>query len=155
MIDPTVLRGFSEANGILEDHLHLATELAEVAALRLRDVLALELDRPLGRLVQAHHHAASVDLPHPVSPTRPSVSPLLISRSTPSTACTSPIRFWNRIPRVIGKSLRSPRMRTSGVSDGRRFGLRPFGDLDAHERAMTSSWKMRSLSASERWHREA
>src|SRR5215510_15024825 len=32
----------------------------------------------------------SVDLPQPDSPTRPRVSPALISRSTPSTACTWP-----------------------------------------------------------------
>src|SRR5437879_8013178 len=32
----------------------------------------------------------SVDLPQPDSPTRPTVSPVLISRSTPSTACTWP-----------------------------------------------------------------
>src|SRR5260370_20030573 len=32
----------------------------------------------------------SVDLPQPDSPTSPSVSPVLISRSTPSTACTYP-----------------------------------------------------------------
>src|SRR5919204_6937801 len=33
----------------------------------------------------------SVDLPQPDSPTRPTVSPALISRSTPSTACTWPV----------------------------------------------------------------
>src|SRR5712692_2837970 len=32
----------------------------------------------------------NVDLPQPDSPTRPTVSPVLISRSTPSTACTWP-----------------------------------------------------------------
>src|SRR5690349_6173230 len=32
----------------------------------------------------------SVDLPQPDSPTSPRVSPVLISRSTPSTACTCP-----------------------------------------------------------------
>jgi hypothetical protein len=30
------------------------------------------------------------------------------------------------------------------------LGLGAFGDLDAHERAITSSWNRRSLSASER-----
>ena len=35
MIEPTVLRGFSEAYGILEDHLHVAAEDPELAALQL------------------------------------------------------------------------------------------------------------------------
>src|SRR3712207_7922923 len=32
----------------------------------------------------------AVDLPHPLSPTRPSVSPAAISKDRPSTACTCP-----------------------------------------------------------------
>ena len=71
-----------------------------------------------------------------------------MSRSTPSTAWTSPIRFWNRIPRVIGNHLRRPRIRTSGVSDVAGSGWGRLGDLDAHVRAITSSRNMRSLSAS-------
>src|SRR5438477_7205676 len=51
---------------------------------------------------------ASVDLPQPDSPTRPSVSPRLISRSTPSTARTA------RPPKPpIGKYLNAPLIRTS------------------------------------------
>ena len=46
---------------------------------------------------------AMVDLPHPDSPTTPSVSPLLTEKETPSTARTRPISFWKMIPRVIGK----------------------------------------------------
>src|SRR5207237_5012300 len=50
---------------------------------------------------------ARVDLPQPDSPTRPSVSPRLISRSTPSTALTA------RPPKpLIGKCLTAPLMRT-------------------------------------------
>src|SRR2546430_12339928 len=51
---------------------------------------------------------ASVDLPQPDSPTRPSVSPRLISRSTPSTARTaSPPKP------LMGKCLNAPLIRTS------------------------------------------
>src|SRR5438309_6251884 len=54
-----------------------------------------------------------VDLPHPDSPTRPSVSPCLMSRSTPSTA-----RIWptTRLitPERTGNQVRRPRTSTSG-----------------------------------------
>ena len=46
---------------------------------------------------------ASVDFPHPDSPTMPSVSPDLRLNETPSTAFTAPTCFWKMIPRVIGK----------------------------------------------------
>ena len=42
-------------------------------------------------------------MPHPDSPTIPSVSPGLIENETPSTAFTEAISFWKMIPRVIGK----------------------------------------------------
>src|SRR5579864_2352061 len=55
----------------------------------------------------------SVDLPQPDSPTRPSVSPFLMSRSTPSTACT-----WATVRRTMlddtGNHFFSPRTDTSG-----------------------------------------
>ena len=46
---------------------------------------------------------ASVDLPHPDSPTIPSVSPSRSVKETPSTAFTVATCFWKMIPRVIGK----------------------------------------------------
>src|SRR5512141_1463980 len=46
----------------------------------------------------------AVDLPQPDSPTRPKVSPLLISKEIPSTACTAPTWRCSR-PRLIGKCL--------------------------------------------------
>src|SRR5206468_1241354 len=53
---------------------------------------------------------ATVDFPQPDSPTMPSVSPGYRSKETPSTACTAPICFLNRMPRVSGKCL--TRLRT-------------------------------------------
>src|SRR3989442_11390720 len=56
-----------------------------------------------------------VDLPQPDSPTRPSVSPCRISRSTPS-----PARTWGTVlcmsPDVIGNQVFKPRTSTSGSS---------------------------------------
>ena len=49
-----------------------------------------------------------VDLPQPDSPTRPSVRPRAIAKSTPSTARTAPISRANRMPLVIGKCLVRP-----------------------------------------------
>src|SRR2546427_11350075 len=55
----------------------------------------------------------SVDLPQPDSPTRPRVSPALISRSTPSTARTwATVRC--RTPEATGNHVFSPRTDTSG-----------------------------------------
>src|SRR3990172_6829339 len=50
-----------------------------------------------------------VDLPQPLSPTRPRVSPRLIWSVTPSTALFSAIVFWNMKPAVTGKYIFRPR----------------------------------------------
>src|SRR5712692_5743161 len=55
----------------------------------------------------------SVDLPQPDSPTRPSVSPFLMSRSTPSTACTCAV-VRCRTPDATGNQVFRPRTDTSG-----------------------------------------
>ncbi len=47
---------------------------------------------------------ARVDLPHPVSPTSPSVSPRRTSRLTPSTACTKSL-LRRSLPDCTGKLL--------------------------------------------------
>ena len=49
-----------------------------------------------------------VVLPQPDSPTRPSVSPSRMSRSTPSTACTVPTRRLNTAPFISGNCLTRP-----------------------------------------------
>src|SRR4051812_22519334 len=50
---------------------------------------------------------AVVDLPQPDSPTRPSVSPRMTSKLTPSTALTAPTWRWKK-PARIGKCLKRP-----------------------------------------------
>ena len=61
---------------------------------------------------------ASVDLPHPVSPTSPRVCPRRMVSETPSTAWTWPTVRPSRPPLRIGKCLTrlSTRTRTSSSS---------------------------------------
>src|SRR5438309_3555903 len=75
-----------------------------------------------------------VDLPHPDSPTRPSVSPCLISRSTPSTARTWPTTRLIT-PERTGNHVRSPRTSTRG-SAGVHPGADPRGGASAKVRAV-------------------
>ena len=74
---------------VLEDHLDLAAVRAHRRRGKLGDVVPVEHDPARGDVVQPAMHRARVDLPQPVSPTRPSVSPRRTSRLTPSTACTN------------------------------------------------------------------
>src|SRR5438270_3700382 len=65
----------------------------------------------------------SVDLPHPDSPTRPSVSPAAMVRSTPSTAWTTPRP--SRLP-PVGKYLTSFSTLTRGLATvGSAAGVTP------------------------------
>src|SRR5690606_11713777 len=57
-----------------------------------------------------------VDLPQPLSPTSPSVSPRLMSKLTPSTALTAPTWRDTATPRLMGKCLRRFLTCTSGGS---------------------------------------
>ena len=90
--------------GVLKDDLHLLAELAHLLAPEFVDALPLEEDLALGRGQEAQNHAAGGQSPEPDSPTRPSVSPLRIAKSMPSTALTSPT-WRERIPAWIGKYL--------------------------------------------------
>ena len=63
----------------------------------------------------------SVDFPQPDSPTRPSTSPSAISRSTPSTACTTACSSRRKNPAMplrSGKCLTRPRTSSSGSATG-------------------------------------
>ena len=68
MIEPTVLRGFSDAKGSWKIICISRRSPRRSPPLTLRDVLALELDRPLGRVVQAHEHASERRLAAPRLP---------------------------------------------------------------------------------------
>ena len=58
-----------------------------------------------------------VDLPQPDSPTSPSVSPSRTKNEIPSTALTSAILRWKRIPEVTGKYIFSASTSTRFLAD--------------------------------------
>ena len=72
---------------------------------RLRCVMSRppNVIRPLVGSSRRIRQRAIVDLPHPDSPTTPSVSPCLTVKLIPSTALTLATSFWKTIPRVTGK----------------------------------------------------
>ena len=88
------MRGFERRVRVLEDDLHAPAELAQLAR-RQADSIARPSNRivPDGRLEQPRARAGPVvDLPHPDSPTSPSVSRAVRrERLTSSTACTTPL----------------------------------------------------------------
>src|ERR1700675_954413 len=81
---------------------------------------------------------ATVDLPQPDSPTRPSVSPFAIAKETPSTARTAGRSPRSRAAHVFGpvnaKLFRKPSTSSSGVTvlsecETRNFMILPDGHL--------------------------
>ena len=90
---------------VLEDHLHPRADPAQVAAVQLGELDALEADaarRGGGSCMIAR---PVVDFPHPDSPTSPSVSPSSRSRLMPDTACTRlPPPAWNSTTRSSTRS---------------------------------------------------
>jgi hypothetical protein len=54
--------------------------------------------RPGGRMSRSTESAVT-DLPHPLSPTMPSVSPGSTSKETPSTERATPASVWNQVRR--------------------------------------------------------
>src|SRR5687768_16563436 len=95
---------------------------------------------------------ASVDFPHPDSPTRPRVSPRCSWRLTPSTARTSPIFRLKTMPCVIGKyltrSLTSRITSSLGIEDLRpevAAASPPEGDL-GEVRRLRGADRLRSVA---------
>src|SRR5665811_798959 len=115
-MSPTVIRGFSDEYG----SCRTIWMLRRTALSALPDSWAIS--SPWNRIWPAVGFSrrissrAVVDLPQPDSPTTPRVSPLKSFRSIPSTACTAPTCFLNRMPFVRGKCLTSPRTSRTGSS---------------------------------------
>src|SRR5579859_7819696 len=109
-MSPTVIRGSSEANG--------SWKIICIFRLTRRsfDPRSLVMSWPSKTILPAVTGSkavikrARVDFPHPDSPTRPSVSPRRISRSTPSTARTARPPLPNPLS---GKCLYAPVTRSS------------------------------------------
>src|SRR3954464_9785110 len=113
MIEPTVLRGFSDEYGSWK-----IICMSRRSGLRsLRDMWAMSRPRyvidPLVGSSRRVMRRAVVDLPQPDSPTRPSVSPRNTAKLTPSTACTAPTCLRSRMPFVSGKCLTRSRISIS------------------------------------------
>ncbi len=70
--------------GVLEHHLRPAAVFFQ--GFLAADLFAVEPDFAVRGLVQVQHVRPTVVLPQPLSPTRPRVSPLRISKDTSSTA---------------------------------------------------------------------
>src|SRR5260221_5349763 len=87
----------------------------------------LSLIVPAVGLIRRSTLRATVDLPQPLSPTRPSVSPAPIDRLTPSTAKTWPMVRRSR-PFFTGKCFLRPLTSRTGTLDiGRRAFRMPAG----------------------------
>src|SRR5262249_44999565 len=142
---------------VLEDHLHLAPVRAELARGEPADVLPVEDDLALGDVHQAQDEPrggrlAAPGLPHQADGlARPDVEvdPVdgvdladLLLEDDPAGDREVLLQAADPDERLS----RSLRLR------GR---LGPLADLDAHRLAATSWSKMRSFSASDRWHAEA
>src|ERR1022692_1339055 len=115
MIDPTRRRGFSDPYGSWKI---ICISRRNGRMLR-RDSVVMscpsKVTFPDVMSCSRTMQRASVDFPHPVSPTRPRVCPLRTSRFTPSTACTTSRCLWNTDADCTGKYLTrfSTRSRTS------------------------------------------
>src|SRR5512139_1374640 len=75
-----------------------------------------------------------VDLPHPLSPTRPNVLPGRMARSTPSTALTQPVTFCRK-PLRTGKYFLSPSTLIKALSDGLTFSMTRLVSFIEHRAA--------------------
>ena len=97
-VSKTVMRGLSDAYGILENHLKIRARMAELGAAQLREIFSGQHHGAIGRRDQLQMVRPSVDLPQPDSPTSPSISPRRNVSVTPSTAFTVPISLPENNP---------------------------------------------------------
>ena len=107
MIEPTVLRGFSDEYGSWK--IICISRRSAFSSSPLMCAISLpskRIDPSVGSISRSSSRAV-VDLPQPDSPTIPSVSPRRTSKLMPSTACTAPTWRW-RNPARIGKCLTRP-----------------------------------------------
>src|SRR6185436_4418861 len=117
MIEPTVIRGFSDAYGSWK---MICISFRRPRSERLSSVVTFlpwkETSPEVGS-IRRRIVRPVVDLPQPDSPTRPSVSPGRMSNETSSTACTRATSRESRPPR-IGKYFLRFLTRRSGSAMG-------------------------------------
>ena len=155
MILPTVMRGLRLRVRVLEDHLHPAAQLPQLARRRAlvrswpsnviepAGGLVQPDDRPAGRALAAAGLADEAE--RLAAPERRTM--------TPSTARTSPTWRWRIIPSVIGKQTLRSSTASSGVPSASRRGRR--GDVGVGSGRRAGSLRRRSPSAIAAWRRRA
>src|SRR5581483_4484729 len=149
------LAGIERGERVLEDHLHVPAPFAEGPALEVGDVLALELDGALRNVVQTHDHASEGGLAAPRLAHEPDgLARVDVEIHAVDGVHVADVLLEDDPPgdREVLLDAAKPDQRLAG-----RIRLRcsAFAHLDAHRRTMTSSWKMRSLSARDRWQADA
>src|SRR5438093_437689 len=146
------LPGVERRVRILEDHLHLAADLAERLALQVRDVLPVEGDPSLARLVQACDHPGEGGL----------AASGLAYESDRLRRIDLEVDAVDRVhvadPLLEDDPSRDREVLLDALQLQQRFTAAnrprhgPFRFDRAHRRTSTSSRKMRSRSLMERWH---
>src|SRR5581483_11391010 len=149
------LPGVQRGERVLKDHLHVPAPLAEGLALEVGDVLALELDRSLGCVVQAHDDPRERGLAASGLAHEPNGLPRVdIEVDAVDGVHVADVLLEADPPR--DREVLLDAAKTDERLAGRiRLRGSAFAHLDAHRRTRTSSWKMRSLSARDRWHADA
>ena len=151
MMAPTVMPRVQRGVGILEDDLHVAAERSQRGALRRVTFLPSNQISPELGSISRRMQRPVVDLPHPDSPTSPSVSPAAMSKLTPSTACTRSTSRENTPP-LTAKCLRRSREQGSGLapaSPHSTHDLVPGVDLPQRRHRAQCRRRRRSGSAGE------
>src|SRR5216683_2813883 len=96
---------------VLEDHLHLLPHAPELLAAGLREVDVIEVDVTRSSRMQLHDHPPEGRLTAARFSDEPRVSPVLTTRSTPSTACTT---AWPMNPAPMAKCFTTFSTRSRG-----------------------------------------
>src|SRR5262245_23610771 len=132
-IEPTVMRGFREAYGSWK---MICMSRRRARSDRLSSVVTFLFSNQTSPDVGSMRRRMQrpvVDLPHPDSPTRPRVSPAMMSKLTPSTAWTR-ATSREKSPPLMGKCLTRFLTRSSGSAIAVSFAWRsvePAGHLVA------------------------
>ena len=124
MASPTGIRGSSEAKGSWKTTWICRRIFAHVAGCPARSAPSLRTcTEPDVGLISCSTDRPVVDLPHPDSPTRPSVSPAAMVKETPHTAWTTPTLCRTKRPaahRELLDEVCDLQQRPGGCGRGRR-----------------------------------
>ena len=141
--------------GVLEHHLHVATEVAQVPTPDVADVPAIEPQLAFRQAVEAHHHPRERRLAAPGLTDQPE----RLSREDLQIHAVDGVHRTDLAleddPSRDGEMLLDALESNEGLHRRFRRGRRRKGLGRAHVRSSTSSWTIRFRSSSERWHAAA